>query len=366
MITEQNMQELLHYQPEQPVLSIYLNTDPVEGTPEIHKLRLRSMLKDAALTEDAAAVIQFIDHEHDWSGRSVAIFSCPRQGFFRAYPLAIPIRSRVRMSDQPYVKPLADLIDSYGGYGVVLIDKQDGRFFYFHLGELQEQQGIKGETVRHTKRGGGSQAAGRRGGTAGQTDYVEELTERNMREAVDTVSRFFSEKKVRRIVLGGTDDNVAMFRGLLPKAWQSLVIGSFPISMLASEHEVLEKAMEIGEEEEIRRESQLVKTVVTNSAKGRGGVTGLQDTLDALREGRIQTLIIRDGYREPGKRCKGCGFLTSQPYENCPFCGGIFEEIPDAVELAVSQVMRSASEVEVLRSDQDIDGFEKIGALLRY
>jgi len=276
------------------------------------------------------------------------------------------LRSRVRVSDRPHVKPLANLIDSYGGDGVVLVDKQRSRFYYFHLGELQEEVGIKGEEVRHTKRGGGSQAAGRRGGSAGQTVNVDEVTERNMRESVDAAYRFFSENNIRRIVIGGTDDNVAMFRNVLPKAWQSLVVGSFPISMLASDNEVLEKAMEIGSEAEHQREMKLVQTVVTNAAKGRGGVTGLQSTLDAIREGRIQSLVIVDGFRQPGWRCTSCGHLTAQLFEKCPFCGGEMVEIPDAVELAVRQVMRTGGDVDVLHGDPGVDGFEEIGALLRY
>jgi hypothetical protein len=36
--------------------------------------------------------------------------------------------------DRPYVKPLVDLLDAYGAYGVVLVDSQGGRvFFYFIL-----------------------------------------------------------------------------------------------------------------------------------------------------------------------------------------------------------------------------------------
>ena len=45
-----------------------------------------------------------------------------------------------------------------------MVDKQGARLFYFHLGELREQEGVLGESVKRTKRGGGSQAAGRRGG----------------------------------------------------------------------------------------------------------------------------------------------------------------------------------------------------------
>ncbi len=50
----------------------------------------------------------------------------------------------------------------------------------------------------------------------------------------------------------------------------------------------------------MRREAHLASTVVTQSAKGRGGVIGLEATLNSVREGRIQTLLIRDGYRAPG------------------------------------------------------------------
>jgi peptide chain release factor subunit 1 len=366
MLSDRDFQQLLHYQAKHPMLSVYLSTDPAEGNADAHKLRLRSMLKDVDLSEDVEVVLRYMDHEHDWSGRSIAIFSCVPEDFLKAFPLAVPLRNRVRISDRPSVKPLADLLDSYGGYGLVLVDKQGARLFYFHLGEMQEQEGIVGESVRRTKHGGGSQAPGRRGGVAGQTGYVDEVADRNMKEAVEYSIRFFNEKNVRRILIGGTEDNVALFRNQLPKAYQSLVIGNFPISKFASQQEVMEKALEIGKEAEYRREAHLVNTVVTNAAKGRNGVVNLEDTLAAIREGRIQTLLYRDGYRVIGSRCKSCGFLALQAVEPCQYCGGETEEIPDIVELAVHQVMQSGGEVEVLQRNQLIKGFDQIGALLRY
>jgi peptide subunit release factor 1 (eRF1) len=366
MLNDRDLDGLLAYKAGYPVLSVYLNTDPVEGNVENHRLRLRSMLKDIELTEDAAAVKRYFDHEHDWSGRSVAIFTCAPESFWRVYTLAVPVRSRVRIDSRPHVKPLVDLLDSYGGYGVVLVDKQGARLFHFHLGALQEQDGVVGESVRRTKRGGGSQALGRRGGVAGQTDYVDEVAERNFKEAVDFATHFFSEKNVRRVLIGGTEDNVAMFRNLLPKAWQSLIVGSFPISMAASHNEVLDRAMEIGRKAEYRREAHLASTVVTGAAKGRGGAIDIDDTLEAIREGRVKTLLIREGFRSPGSRCKSCEYLSAKSLDHCPFCGGEVEPIPDVVELVVQRVMRSGGEVEVLHRDQEVKGFQQIGALLRY
>ena len=366
MLTDKDMRELLDYKADSSVLSLYLRTDPGEGGADTHRLYLRTLLKDVNLPEDVNVIERFFDHGFDWSGRSVAVFSCAPTDWFRCYSLAVPLRSRVRVSDRPHVKPLADLLDAYGGYGVALVDKQGARFFYFHLGELREQEGVLGESVRRTKRGGGSQAQGRRGGTAGQTNYIEEVTERNAKEAAEFAAHFFGDNNVRRVLIGGTEDNVALFRSQLSKAWQCLVVGSFPMAMTASHNEVLERAMQIGQEADRRRQAKMVDAVVTSAAKGRGGVVGLDDTLGALREGRVQTLLIREGLREPGHRCLSCGYMMAQEADVCPFCGGKIAEIPDAVEMAVRQVMQSGGDVEVLHDDLDLGKYGHIGALLRY
>lgn len=366
MLTESNLRELLEYQAQAPVLSVYLSTEPGTGSAESFRLRLRSLLKDFDLPEDIEVILRYFDHQHTWSGHGAAIFSCSAENFFRAYTLAVPLRSRVRVSDRPYVKPLADLLDSYGGYGVVLVDKQGARVFSFHLGELREQEGIVGENVRHTKRGGASSMPGRRGGIAGRTNHNEEVTERNIKEAVDFAAQFFSENNVRRVLIGGSDDNVALFRSQLPKAWQSLIIGQFPVSMTASYSDVLERAMEVGRVAEQRREAHLIESIVTSAAKGHAGALDLEETLQALREGRVHTLVIRDGFRAPGFQCGACKFLSSMPMQVCPFCGADCERIPDVVELAVRQVMQTGGEVEVLHNGLAREHFENIGALLRY
>lgn len=366
MITEANLQELLTFKSEQPVLTVYLNTDPSLGNADGYKLELRTMLKQVNLPDDIRAIENYFAREFDWTGRSVAVFSCAPEGFFRAYCLAIPVNSRVRIGNQPHVKPLANLLDYYGGYGVVLVDKQGARLFSFHLGELREQEGIVGETIRHTKRGGASAMPGRRGGVAGQTNYTDETAERNMRDAANFAAHFFSQFNVRRVVIGGTDENVALFRNLLPKSWQTLVVGTIPMSMTSSADEVLARAMEIGSQAELRQETELLQKIVTATAKGRGGVLGLEETLHALREGRVQTLVIQDGFRAPGYRCTGCGYLTASFLPTCQYCSGTFAQITDAVEMAVHSVMQAGGEVDVLQRDPQVKGFENIGALLRY
>lgn len=371
MLTEQQFKELLEYKTERPVLSVFLNIDPTQRSVDGYKLRLRGMLKDLAadkdrIAEDISAVEQYIEHEYDWSGRALAVFSCASEGFFRAYPIQVPVRSRARVMPQPYVKPLADLLDSYGHYGVALVDKQGARLFHFHLGELREQEGTVGEAVKHTKRGGASSMPGRRGGTAGRTRHEEEKVARNMRDSAEFAVSFFADNGIRRILLGGTEDNVSQFRSELPKAWQERVMGNFPSDMIAGHAEVLERAMEVARRVEQERTAKLVQAVVTAAAKGQAGVIRLDDTLSAVHEGRVQVLVMHEGYRAPGRRCRNCGYVTTQVLEACPFCGGAFEEIEDAVEEAIRRVMADGGDVEVVRNSLVLREAGNIGALLRY
>ena len=369
MLTKSELDELLTFESDQPVLSAYLNTDPTAGGADHYKLRLKGMLKEVDLPDDVRLVERYFEHEYDWSGRSVAVFSSAGGAFFRAYSFAVPLRSQVRMDSSPYVKPLVDLFDSYGSYGVgggALVDPREARLFYFHLGELREEGELVGAEIRRTKSGGGSQAAGRRGGTAGMTQHTAEQAERNMREAAGYAVRFFRDKRVRRVLIGGTEDNVAMFSSLLPKSWQSLVVGTFPMDMNASHTEVLERAVEIAAQADLKREARLIDRVVTAAAKGQGGVVRLEDTLGAVHEGRVQTLALLDGLHQPGYRCRGCGYVTVQMLDECPFCGHAFDEISDAVEMAVRRVMRDGGEVEVVHENEKLESAGGIGAILRY
>jgi len=366
MFTEKDLRELLDYTAPFPILSVYLNTEPSQGNADAYRLRLRNLLKKAKLPQDVKAVERYFNQEYNWSGRSVAVFSCAPAGFFRAYPLAVPTFDLVTIGDRPRVKLLADLLDHYGGYGVVLIDKQGARLFFFHLGELQEQEGILGEAVKHTKRGGASSFPGRRGGTAGMTRKEDQTIDRNMKEAADFAVHFFENNHVRRVLIGGTDDNISVFRNALPKAWQSLILGSFPISMTASHADVLARAMQVGQESERQRSSHLVENMVTMAAKGGNAVTGLRNTLAAINQSRVQTLVIRAGLHAKGFYCPNCDLMMLDAGSTCGSCGGKMEVAEDVVELAVNSTIRRGGVVEVVRADPGLDKAGGIGALLRY
>lgn len=365
MIIEQDLRELLDHPASGPVLSLYLNTAPSAGTTETYKLRLKNLLKEAGLPQDANLIERHFNLEYDWNGRGVAVFSNAATNFLRVFPLGIPVRDQVYVTPKAIVKPLADLLDDYGGYGVILVDRQGARAFFYHLGELLEQEGVMGEAVKHTKLGGASAKSGMRGGVAGQTHYEEEIVDRNMKENAEFAVHFFEGHKVRRVLIGGTDDNVAAFRSQLPKSWQSLVVGSFPVSMTASHTDVLEKALQIGQEAESHRENRLVEQLFSGAARGSAEV-GLRGALQSVHENRVELLLVMEGFKAPGYRCQTCGLMTALQTQACPACSGEMKYVDDVVTPAIHQAVLNGSNIQVVHVSPSLHKAGDIGAMLRY
>jgi peptide subunit release factor 1 (eRF1) len=372
MITEKTLQELAGYEPQEtPVVSLYLNVDPTQRTTEAYKLRLRGLIKEIGrpdLTQDFQAIERYFEHEYDWRGRGVAVFSSEEAGFWRTFPLAVPVnRSRLEVGPKPFIRPLVSLYDKYGSFAVALVDRQGARLFDFNMGELIETDGVLGEEVRRIKKGGGSSRTGAsRSGGRGGAQREREVANQNLREAAEATTAFFEQKRLKHLLIAGTDETVSQFQELLPKHLQDEIVGTFSADMNANQGEILERSLEIVQVADQRREAELVEKAVTGAAKGTNGVIRLDDTLGAVSEGRVQILLVSDGYRAPGFRCRSCTYLTAQQLSACPFCGGEVQRIDDAVELAIQRVTEQGGSIEMIEDSEEIDRAGGIAAMLRY
>ena len=169
----------------------------------------------------------------------------------------------------------------------------------------------------------------------------------------------------RNLLLAGAELVLPQFKDNLPRVWADRVIGSFAADMAEGPNEIRDRAFAILEQVESERKKALADAVITAAAKGSNGVVRLGDTLGTVHEGRVQTLVVAEGYRAPGYRCESCGYITDQPMQECPFCGGNVQEIHNAVEAAVSEVLELGARVEIIHNHKGLDEVG-IGALLRY
>jgi len=372
MITQEQLHELMAFDGgESQVVSVYLNTDTGEQSSETIKLQARSMLKEAEVApKDAEQIENYLDLSFDWTKPGLAIFSCVARDFFRSFPTAVSYRNRVRISNKPHVKPLAHLLEYYANYGAIVVDKVGARFFEYHLAELQDKAGTMGEEIRKSKQGAGSGRAGAStsatGSRGGPNRNEEEVVQRNWRETADAATRFFSGKAIRRLFIGGTAENVAQFREYLSKQLQSCIAGTFIIDMNAGEHEVRKLTIKLMQEANARREESLVEKMISSAAKGVNATIGLDNTLQAIGEGRVQTLVISDGYRTPGFVHDGSPFLTAREDAEAPFGEGGWQRVNDVIEAAVHRTMEQGGQVEIVSENAQLEKAGQIGALLRY
>lgn len=245
MLTETSLRKIRGFSATSPVVSLYLNTEPAMGNAETHRLRLRNMLKDLPLDKDIEKIEAFFNHQYDWSGRAVAVFSCAPANFFEYIPLSIAVKDFIKVASKAEIEPLEDLLQDVNHLGVILVDKQGARLFYYHMGDLLEQEGVLGDEVKHIKSGSATTAHGLRGGSMDNSRNLDEKIDRNLRRIREFALRFFTTHKVNKIMIAGSDDNVAQFRSSLPKQIQNMVVGTFTMSMAATHADLLNKILAV-------------------------------------------------------------------------------------------------------------------------
>jgi len=371
MFSKQDLKELATFRSETPpTLSVYLNVDITQLTAEQARLTLRGLLKsaaDRASRPDLEAVERYVDLEYDWQGKGLAMFSAGE--FWRVYSLVLPVGDYVHVGSQPYIKPLADYFDAYDRYGVVLVDREGARLFLFNQGTLQDATGMLGEELKEythdaAGRGGRSGRGSGQGRASALDGRIDQVAARNLRDVVNLTQKFYRSGQCERIILGGTEENRARFMSMLPKTLQSKVIGDVSLDMYASAMDVLDRTTDIIQRSVDERKAALVQGMITAAHKDMGSL-GLANTLLAVQEQRVQTLVIAEGFSAPGSVCTHCGYLTHRSTDTCPVCEGTAREAKDVVDHLVHRAIELDVET-VFVEDEAVDKAGSIGAVWRF
>jgi len=367
MLSQHDLQQLASYEGSD-VVSLYLNLDPARQTSEEYRLALRHLLAsiNGRVSDDIARIEAYFEREYDGSGRGLALFSAQDSGLWQTYRLAFAVADQIHVGRKPYLAPLMALWDTYGSYGVVLVDRLGSKMLHYQMGEVVSIEGTLGEEVRSVKSGRGSSIVGQRGGSNGHVARrVAEVVRRNVKDSVAAAVAFFTVNQCQQIVIGGSDEVLKEFLGLLPPPWLHRLAGTFAASIDIPDADLRDTTLALLADAAHRREHEMADKVITAAAKGSNGVARLDDTLSAAHDGRIQVLLVSSGYDAPGYRCGQCGYLTSQSLVACPFCGGVFDPIPHAVEAMIEQLIAQGGEVKMIENHSQLRE-AGVAALLRY
>lgn len=375
-----------------PVVSLYLNVDGrCFRAGQYLLVRAHEMIKQAysdlktqrcsAATRTFASadldkITRFPEDDFVWDEhRGLVIFSCSGRGLWQVYALDRPVPDQLVVSARPYVRPLAALLDTPERFSVILVDRENARYFVVSLGHIEEWPPLHDDVPRRVKGRSWHGLADKR-----IERHIDLHFHQHLRRAAERLAHLAEEERIERIVIGGTTDTIAAFRRTLPRRIEQLVFGddhasaavaasTLRLPMHSPAQKVLAQALPIIERARQKEALDLSQRVLDEGWPHGYGVVGLEPTLSALYQEAVQTMVVSRDISHPGYLCARCGrlFVASS---SCPECGDAATASPlrveDLMEAAVDEALRQSADVAFVTESSDWDGHGGIGALLRF
>lgn len=361
MIKDPDIRTVVEFEsPDAPVLSVYLNLDPQRRAADHYKLALRALLDRAegAAAEDIKRVQDFIDTSYNWQGRGLVLFSCVARDFWWTRTFSVPVEDSAFVSFRPYVRQLAILLDTYERYGVIQVDSEGARLFSFHMGHLESADGYLGEEVKVHRAGGWASARYQR--------HEKGQAHQNLQEAAEMAEEFYRTTDTTRLILAGTDKNVALFRDLLSNRLRSMAVGSISVKATATPAEISEKALKLVQQESEREGKAIVDDILARANQGGNAVLGLAQTLTAVQEMRAEHVAVLEGFRQPAFRFVESGLIVLEISPEGELGSGRIQPLPDAVESVLRRALAQGIGVTIVDAHAGLEAAGRIGALTRY
>jgi len=367
-ITEDDVRSLAAFKGEDaPVTSIYLDVDGGRHVRFQDVIRSAdSLVKEALLKHGNSSVASDLQRFQELvrggidrsRTRGIAVFSCSAQSFWQVVELPVPVRDQVVVNHSPCVRQLEVVVEEYERFGLLLADKQRARVLVYELGELVESTELleplpRGDDVDHSYRRDQGQ------------NHQSALVHQHLRHAADVAFRVFQDRGFERLVIGAPEEIANELHSLLHPYLQERVEARCGVQVGASDDEIRAAAHAIEADVARRKEAELVTRLRDAVGSGRRGVAGLDATLRALVERRVDTLLVSHGFTHPGWRCPSCDYV-GRIGRKCPVCESEMQGVEDVVEEAVEEALLQSCDVQVCVGNADLDVLGSIGALLRY
>jgi len=353
-------------------VNLYLNVDPMFNTKGDYMVHFKNMIKNTVdsldkavykeVKDDLEKVENYVLSNKRLFKRGLAIISSSANSFWKEYNLSVPVKNELIADKTPYAKPLMDILDNYQRYAVLLIDKESGRIFIVHLGEIVEYSEIKPPDVpgKHRKGGWFSLSQNR------YERHIDFHIALHIKDVIEKIDSFLSGEYIGRLIIGGSDEAVATVKGMLKKTVLDKVIDTVKIEMFAKPDEIMKKVEPIVLKYEKQKEQEEVDFLIERAMKNENAVLGLNNVLNALQEQRVMKLFFVKDYKALGYICNSCGFLTAQKIQSCSYCSGAIEAVDYMINLAGEKAVEQGALIEVVAENKKLFDAGAIGAFLRF
>jgi peptide chain release factor subunit 1 len=356
-------------------VSLYVNLDPHESpTAAAVETRVNGLLDEAyrllerhkhglgheareALEADIERIRRWFDDEFDRDGvRGVAVLAAGLDNFWTTIELADPVPDEVKIESELYLAPLVRFVDRDGAL-VAFVGRERGQVYRLEAGQLVEAADQTEKTPGQHDQGGWSQANYER--------HIETIVDRHLRRVADTLDRCVRELRARPVVLVGAEGIRSEFEELLSHEAKSFLVGWASAEAHADRPQLLAAVGPVLAAWRSRREHELIERWRAEASKNGRAATGWEQTLEAASDGRVELLLVQDGYDQPAYQCPRCG-RAQLTDGSCPLDGTTLELHDGGLDLAVHKTLAHGGTVHVVRDGHDLEPVGGVGALLRF
>jgi peptide chain release factor subunit 1 len=368
---------LIEHRPGHPVISLFLDLDPERfATAPARASQIRSLIDQAAREIDAATALRhedltslradleriddYLSSREPYQGaRGLALFCSGRDDLFEVVQLPKPTEARVVIAPSPYVEPLIAALEQRR-WLVALVSRRAGRVLGGPVAGLQVQERLDDFVHGRHDQGGWSQANYERS--------VEKDTDDHLRRVAEAVNQRWRAERFDRAALGGPPEIVPRFEAMLAAEVRAQIVpGRVEVDLSsATDEQVREAVAKLVLEDEKRLEREALDRLAAGIGSGGRAAGGPQDTVEALNERRVQTLLLEPAFDRRAARCQTCGLLLLESDGRCPADGSETEELEHLREAAVEAALAQGADVMVVRHYPDLGPLQGIGALLRF
>jgi peptide chain release factor subunit 1 len=371
MVNRRQIMELLHFKTEEHlVLSFYMGIGVYKSKRKAYEIAAKDIMKQAiadaglsddakkALEEDAQRILNFLNMDFKGRAKGLAIFACKDAHLWKVFRLPVTVPDRCVIDHLPYVHPMLKVADESRKYSVVVVDKEKARLFTIYLGEILERTDIFDVVPGRHKQGGWAQARFQR--------HIEDHVNRHLKHVADTLFDFYKREGFGHIIIGGSQKVRTRFYRILHSYLQHIVSGYISADISTNINDILGAASKIEEQMATERSQRIAEALLQPSGQNYTTVKGLKDTVRALEEGRVHTLVLVDNMDIAGCLCEDCGGVDVMGVEECGLCSKKLSEVGDVSEHLAVLAVEHDGEVNYVKPGFGLEEADGVGAILRW
>jgi peptide subunit release factor 1 (eRF1) len=366
-VTEDALRTLAAFKgTEAPVVSVYLDVDgrryPRRQEYEAALTRLlhpRQVSNDGSVAVDLHRIESHVRAGFDRSQtRGLALFACSAHGFWEVIPLAVPVRNQCVVNHTAHIRQLEAILHNNERFGVLVVDRQRARAFVFEQGELVDHSEQFDRLPRHDDDHGDWDRDHLR-------DHTAAMAHAHVRRAGQVAFALHQERPLDHLILSAPNELIGELERGLHAYLRERIVARVTLPAAASPSRIRAAAFEVDAKVERAKAAAVVERLRDRLGAGSGAVAGLEGTLAALNERRVETLLVSEGFVAPGWRCRDLDHLAVKG-RRCATCGGEMIQTDDVVEDAVEVALGQSCRLLTCTANADLDVAGRIGALLRF